>query len=149
METPRGLVGDYKPWSKRLPTSRSVIDHIHIAARQETPLYAVLLTTSPPTLKITEEGQLPVVTELKLVRTLEDVQSLTQSTMPERIVATFHNHLERLDVLPHDARIFLNVDSQLGTKLHLIGSKKGMQFYSVNGDDPAIPSSREREQDRR
>ena len=141
--------GDYRPWNKRLPVSRRVIDQIHIAAKQETPISAVLLTTSPPTVKLTEDGSLPVVTELKLVSTLEEVQLLTQTVPPERIVATFHNHETQLDVLPHDAKLFLGVDSQLGNKLHLIGSRRGIQFYSANGDDPEIPSSREREQDRR
>jgi len=122
-----------------------VLAQIRDLAGQQTPRSAVLLTTSPPTIKATQDGLLPIVTEIREVESLEELRGTVGSVFgiaSDRIVGTFHNHASCLDVLPHDRRIFEDIDNLLGTKLHIIGSRTGIQFYCA-GNGPAITGSRD------
>jgi hypothetical protein len=127
---------NYQAWNGQLPMSRQVHDQLRALANNPTPVSAVLLSTNPPTIKITRTGPTPIVTELKTVTSLENLQ--TFPTSDRSTIGTFHNHLKDSQLLEHDVGIFEKFDKWAGPKYHIIGSPKGLRFYCVSNQNPAV-----------
>lgn len=140
-------LASYESWSGQIPMTKESHDLLCALAGNTTPISALLITTSPPSIGMTKDGPVPIVTQLKTLTTLEDMQNLPQSDS-NNVVADFHNHSECLELLEHDARLFRRIDNLLGPKLHIIGSKRGLRIYATSNHDPAVFNLRENEERR-
>lgn len=131
--------GGYVLCNDPLPMSNQVHEQICALARSPTPNSALLLSTSPPTIKMTESGPAPVVTELRSVPSLENFQGLSKDA--RNTVGSFHNHLNDLSLSQHDSRIFQNLDRLLGPKYHVVGSRQGLRIYVASNQNPVVQSA--------
>lgn len=127
---------DYVVCNDKLPMSNQVHEQLCALARSPTPNSALLLSTSPPTIKMAESGPAPVVTELRSVASLENLQGVPKDG--RNTVGSFHNHLNDLGLSPHDSRIFQNLDRWLGPKYHVVGSRQGLRVYVASNQNPAV-----------
>ncbi len=125
----------YKAWRGSLPLLSSTLGEMRNLCRSPTPKFGLLLSTPIPTIAIGRNGAFPIATEIRGITSdeMENPETLARQFTKRRIVATFHTHATDLSLLPHDEKLFGNLDHQLGTRLHVIGSSKGFQFYLSNG----------------
>jgi len=126
----------YKDWDNKLPMTKKVLEQVIGLARSNEPFFGVLVSTHPPTIKMTKNGPMPIVTRLVAVNNLDP--SSFNGIAHEDLVATFHTHRLRLDVLEHDERLFRVVDAFAGPKIHIIGSVKGLQLYCARSSPVVI-----------
>jgi len=119
--------GTYEIWSNKLPMTRKVLEQVRSLAKSNEPFFGVLVSTHPPTIGMTGNGPIPLVARLIAVKDL-DPSSLGDISGGD-LVATFHTHRSRLDVLEHDENAFRVIDAFAGPKIHIIGSVNGLQFY--------------------
>lgn len=117
----------YVIWNQRLPITRKVLEQIRGLAKSNEPFSGLLVSSHPATIKMTENGPMPIVTCLIAVKDL-DASNLS-GTACDDMVATFHTHRSSLETLEHDERLFRVIDAFAGPKLHIVGSAKGLQFY--------------------
>jgi hypothetical protein len=118
---------NYEIWSNKLPMTRKVLEQVRSLAKSNEPFFGVLVSTHPPTIGMTGNGPIPLVARLIAVKDL-DPSSLGDISGGD-LVATFHTHRSRLDVLEHDENAFRVIDAFAGPKIHIIGSVNGLQFY--------------------
>jgi hypothetical protein len=116
--------------------TRKVLEQVRSLARSNEPFFGVLVSTHPPTIGMTENGPIPLVTRLIAVKDLDP--SNFDGVSPEDLVATFHTHQSKLEVLEHDESAFRIIDAFAGPRIHIIGSMNGLQFYHARHSPPAI-----------
>jgi hypothetical protein len=133
----------YQIWNKKLPVTGRVLEQIRRIAKSNEPFSGLLVSTHPPTIKIMENGTIPVVT--RLIPT-EDFHAKSLNEVPhEALVATFHTHRSDLSVFEHDERIFKLVDALAGPKIHIVGSSRGLRFYIGRGGPASVTRDRNEE----
>lgn len=126
----------YEIWNNKLPMTRKVLEQVRGLAKSSEPFFGVLVSSHPPTIGMTENGPMPLVTRLIAVKDLDP--SNFDGVSPEDLVATFHTHQSKLEVLKHDESTFRIIDAFAGSRIHIIGSMNGLQFYHARHSLPAI-----------
>jgi hypothetical protein len=138
--TPQRQTAAYEVWNKRLPVTSKVLEQIRSLAKSGEPFSGLLVSTHPVTMRMTQDGATPIVTRLIVVKDL--VPPNFSGIDCKDLVATFHTHHSRLDVLEHDERLFRIVDAFAGPKIHIIASVRGLRFYSARGGPALVTRDR-------
>ncbi len=127
---------NFKVWSKAFPIEKRVYEEFDGLLRSNSPTRFLLLSTDPPTLKMTQWGPMPIVTALYQVEDLDKFPEY-YTTLPKNVVATAHNHLKDASIAEHDIEIFESIDRLIGMKVHVIGTKIERRMYCT-GDGPVF-----------
>jgi len=122
----------HKSWNNTLPMKWEVLEQIRSLAKTGSICSAYLVSTDPPTIKMTPDGPMPVVDRLILMQ-----NGFGNQSVPPNVVATYHTHPEGLDILDHDERLFTVIDALIGPKVHIIASPAGLRYYCAS-DGPEI-----------
>jgi hypothetical protein len=123
-------------WSKAFPIEKRVFEEFDALLRSSTPTQFLLLSTDPPTLKMTRWGPAPIVTALYQVEDLEKFPEY-YTRVPKSVVATAHNHLKGATIVDHDIEIFEKIDRLVGKKVHVIGTRSERRMYCA-ADGPVF-----------
>lgn len=118
----------YALWNRKLPMTRQVYERVRELATHPEPIYALLRTTSPPTLKKTDDGIYPIVTDLEVFESFDDLR-LRVSRKDNSAVGTLHNHRNNTQLTESCEIKLCNLDLVVGSKLHVIVCPSGMRVY--------------------
>jgi hypothetical protein len=118
----------YALWNRKLPMTRQVYERVRELATHPEPIYALLRTTTPPTLKKTDDGIYPIVTDLEVFESFDDLR-LRVSRKDDSAVGTLHNHRNNADLIEDCERKFSSLDLIIGNKVHLIVCPSETRLY--------------------
>lgn len=131
----------YKLYNDLLPMTKQIFQQFTALTKSSSPVECLLLSTNPPTMKVIDKKILPVITAIENVELENFPQFYTE--LPKTVVATYHQHETKTEILNHDERIFQTVDDLMRPKLHIIGAAGKYRIYCAR-DGPVITAGQER-----
>jgi hypothetical protein len=119
-------------WQNKLPMRRDILAQIQTLSTKDSQVFAVLTADKPPTVVLSGSSPSFGVTGLQIVSSLNNFSQLKAINEATPIVATLHNHRRIPSPSDQDWQTFAEIDSLLGTKLHVICTRERLLVYCLD-----------------